>query len=60
MSKLDCVSFRYFATGTLRDSIVVGEEAANGTSCAVEATAVSKRTIPTNFLRVRSQNSLSG
>ena len=25
MSKLDCVSFKYFATGTLRDSTVVGD-----------------------------------
>ena len=40
MSKLDCVSFKYFATGTLRDSIVVGEGAANGTDCAVIAAAV--------------------
>ena len=40
MSKLDCVSFKYFATGTLRDSMVVGEGAANGTGCAVIAAAV--------------------
>ena len=40
MSRLDCVSFKYFATGTLRDSIVVGEGAANGTGCAVLAAAV--------------------
>ena len=40
MSRLDCVSFKYFATGTLRDSIVVGEGAANGTGCPVIAAAV--------------------
>ena len=40
MSRLDCVSFKYFATGILRDSIVVGEGAANGTGCAVLAAAV--------------------
>ena len=40
MSKLACVSFKYFATRTLRDSIVVGEGAANGTGCAVIAAAV--------------------
>ena len=40
MSKLDCVSFKYFATGTLRDSTVVGEGADNGKGCAVIATAV--------------------
>ena len=28
MSKLDCVSFRYFATGTLRDSVIDVEEVA--------------------------------
>ena len=40
MSKLDCVSFKYFATGTLRDSTVVGEGADNGKGCAVIAIAV--------------------
>ena len=40
ISQQDCVSLIYFATGTLRDSIVVGEEAASGTGCAVGATAV--------------------
>ena len=40
ISKLDCVSFKYFATGTLRDSTVVGERAANGKGCAEIATAV--------------------
>ena len=40
MSRLNCVSFKYFARGTLRDSIVVGEGAANGTGCAVIAAAV--------------------
>ena len=39
MSKLDCVSFKYFATGTIRDSTVVGERADNGKGCAVIATA---------------------
>ena len=34
-SKLDCVSFKYFATGTLHDSTVVGEGADNGKGCAV-------------------------
>ena len=40
MSKLDCVSFKYFATGTLRDSTVVGDGADNGKGCAEIATAV--------------------
>ena len=40
MSKLDCVSFRYFATGTLRDSVVDVEEVVSGTACAVIAAAV--------------------
>ena len=40
MSKLDRVSFKYFATGTLRDSTVVGEGADNGKGCTVIATAV--------------------
>ena len=40
MSKLDCVSFKYFATGTLRDSVIDVEEVVSGTSCAVIAAAV--------------------
>ena len=40
MSKLDCVSFKYFATGTLRDSTVVGERADNGTGCEAIVAAV--------------------
>ena len=40
MSKLDCASFKYFATGTLRDSMVVGEGASNDTGCAVIVAAV--------------------
>ena len=40
MSKLDWVSFKYFATGTLRDSTVVGDGADNGKGCAEIATAV--------------------
>ena len=40
MSKLDCVSFKYFATGTLRDSTVVGDGADDGKGCAEIATAV--------------------
>ena len=40
MSKLDWVSFNYFATGTLRDSTVVGDGADNGKGCAEIATAV--------------------
>ena len=40
MSKLDSVSFKYFATGSLRDSAVVGERATNSTGCAVVAGAV--------------------
>ena len=40
MSKLDWVSFKYFATGTLRESTVVGDRADNGKGCAEIATAV--------------------
>ena len=40
MSKLDWVSFKYFATGTLRDSTVAGNGADNGKGCAEIATAV--------------------
>ena len=40
MSRLDCVSFKYFATGTLRDSIIDAEEVGSGTDCAVIAAAV--------------------
>ena len=40
MSKLDWVSFKYFATGTLRDSTVVGDGDDNGKGCAEIATAV--------------------
>ena len=40
MSKLDCVSFRYFATGTLRDSFIDVEEVVSSTGCAVIAAAV--------------------
>ena len=40
MSKLHCFSFKYSATGTLRDSTVVGERTANCTGCAVIAAAV--------------------
>ena len=40
MSKLDCVSIKYFATGTLRDSSVVGGRVANGTGYAVFTAAV--------------------
>ena len=40
MSKLDCVSLKYFATGTLRDSTVVGDGAHNGKGCAEIARAV--------------------
>ena len=40
MSKLDCVSFKYFATGTLRDSVIDVEEVVSGTGYAVIAAAV--------------------
>ena len=40
ISTLDCVSFIYFAIGTLRNSMVVNEDATNGTGCAVGAAAV--------------------
>ena len=40
MSKLYCVSFKYFATGTLRYSVVDVEDVVSGTGCAVIAAAI--------------------
>ena len=40
ISTLDCVSFIYFAIGTLCNSMVVDEDATNCTGCAIRAAAV--------------------
>ena len=40
MSKLYCVSFKYFASGTLRYSVVDVEDVLSGTGCAVIAAAI--------------------
>ena len=60
ISTLDCVSLIYLAIDTLRNSIVVGEDATNGTGCAIGVAAVVVITDAGDGEKITDRNTLTG
>ena len=60
ISTLNCVSLKYLAIGTLRNSIVVGEDATYGTGCTIAAAAVVVIIDTGDGENITDRNTLSG